>query len=150
MYVNQITVFYTFNLHSAACQLISINLEEKIKEAEGKNFCLQIQWGFSPPSTLTSSPILATLLAVVLFTSAGRGHGVPSSTLTVKSYWGGIWEIASGLIHSTELTVSKDLKDIKKKNSDISVNGKKKRWTGLRQKKKIYAISLTKTFILSI
>ena len=149
MYVNQITVFYTFNLHSAACQLISINLEEKIKEVEGKNFCLQIQWGFSPPSTLTSSPILATLLAVVLFTSAGRGHGVPSSTLTVKSYWGGIWEIASGLIHLTELTVSKDLKDIKK-NSDISVNGKKKRWTGLRQKKKIYAISLTKTFILSI
>lgn len=48
MYVNQITVFYTFNLRSAACQLISINLEEKIKEAEGKNFCLQIRWGVFP------------------------------------------------------------------------------------------------------
>lgn len=86
MYVNQITVFYTFNLRSAACQLISINLEEKIKEAEGKNFCLQIRWGVFPPSTLTSSPFLAALLAAVLFTSAGRGHGVPSSTLTVRSY----------------------------------------------------------------
>ena len=29
MYVDQIILFYTFNLHSVACQLISINLEEK-------------------------------------------------------------------------------------------------------------------------